>query len=256
MINVKRFAIKQVLEQVSLDKPILLPYTSEEMRELIFDLKKDEAGIEYYVFNEILFNIKTKIDYSNVSFDNVSFIGLDLSRVHGIKFNPQKIYKKSLKNTKLGENIEVIGNDKVNQIDLFEGVTLSHTEFRGCKNVVINPQTIFEKDLQHTTLEAVTFNGPFDGTSVWYTNFSKSRGAKLDPKTVRHFEYAASWIDVTLLDLPQDSGGYSALNYNELTKAKDDFSEQFRELIKDQLPPPKIEEQTPVEQPKQKKKWF
>ena len=41
MINVKRFAIKQVLEQVNIEKPILLPYTSKEMKELLFDLQKD-----------------------------------------------------------------------------------------------------------------------------------------------------------------------------------------------------------------------
>ena len=256
MINVKRFAIKQVLEQVNIEKPILLPYTSKEMKELLFDLKKDESGTEYYSFNSILSNLKGKIDFSNVDFDNVSLIGIDLSRTYGVKFNPQKIYKKSLKNTKLGENVEVIGNDKVNQIDLFEGVILNHTEFRGCKNVVIDPQTIFEKDLQYTTLEGVTFNGSFDGVSVWNTNFAKSRGAKLDPKRIRHFEYATSWIDVTLLDLPEDRGGFSSLNYDELTKEKDRFSEQLKELIKDQLPPPKIEEPKPIEIPKQKKKWF
>ena len=33
MINVKRYAIKQVLEQSIIDKPILLPYTQEEMKE-------------------------------------------------------------------------------------------------------------------------------------------------------------------------------------------------------------------------------
>ena len=255
MINVKRYAIKQVLEQSIIDKPILLPYTQEEMKELIFDFKKDDSGNEYYVFNNILYNVKSVIDFSNVNFDNVFLAGKDLSRTHGIKFNPQKIYKKSLKNTKLGPNVEVIGNDKVNQIDLFEGVTVDHTEFNGCKNVIINPQTIYEKDLQHTSLEGVTFNGSFDGVSIWYTSFSKSRGAKLDPKTIRNFEHASSYSDATLLDLPEERGGYGAINYNDLTKKREEYSEKLRELIKDQLPPPKIEEPK-TEPPKQKRKWF
>ena len=71
MINVKRLAIKKVLEQVNIEKPILLPYTPEEMKELIFDFKKDETGTGYYAFNRILFDVKNKIDYSNVVFDNV-----------------------------------------------------------------------------------------------------------------------------------------------------------------------------------------
>ena len=79
MINVKRYAIKQVLEQSIIDKPILLPYTQEEMKELIFDFKKDDSGNEYYVFNNILYNVKSVIDFSNVNFDNVFLVGKDLN---------------------------------------------------------------------------------------------------------------------------------------------------------------------------------
>lgn len=253
MINLKRLAIKAVLEEVTTDKPILLPYSEEEMKELLFDLKEDENGNKYYIFNNILFYSKSVIDFSNVNFDDVSLIDRDLSRTHGIKFNPQKIYKKSLKSTKLSKDTEIIGNDRVNQIDLFEDVCLIRTEFNGCKNAVVNPQTIFNKDLSNATLEGVTFNGSFDGVSIWYTSFTGSKGAKLDPKTILNFEHANSYIDTILLDLPEDKGGYSATNYSELKKKKEEYSEQVKELIKDQLPPPKPE---PIPEPtKQKRRW-
>lgn len=258
MINVKRIAIGEILSSINITTPILFPYSEEEMKQLIFDEKKDDSGNTFYVFNSILEQYKTKINFSNVNFDDVNLIGKDLSRTVGIKFNPQKIYKKNLKETRLGPNVEVIGNDKVNQIDLFEGVCIDHTSFNNCQNVIINPQTVAGKDFSHTKLAGVRINGSFDDVSVWHTDFEGSIGAKIDPKKVRHFDYITSAKDAILLDLPEERGGHNAKNYNDLVNQKEKYKNQLTELIKDQLPPPPQpkEETVPITPPKQKRKWF
>lgn len=255
MINVKRLAIAKIFEEHTITKPILLPFTEKEMKELIFDCYIDQEGNRYYAFNNILFEYCYIIDYSNVNFENVNLKGKELSNAHGIKFNPQLIYKKDLSGATLSENIEVIGNSNVNQIDLFEGVHIKDTDFNGCKNVIINPQTVFDKEFSGTSLKGVRINGRFDGVSLWRTNFTGSIGAKLDPKTVKHIDYCTS-TDAILLDLPEDRGGYGATNYQELLTKRDKYKEEIEELIKDQLPPKKEEPSLPVEQPKQKRKWF
>ncbi len=255
MINLKRLAIRQVLESSDITKPILFPFTEEEMKELLFDSGKDNEGNQFYSFNNILYAERSKIDFSNVSFEGVFLRGIDLSKTYGIKFNPQLIYNKDLSGTKLNENIEIIGNERMNQIDLFEGVCIKGTEFNGCKNVIINPQTIAEKEFSDASLKGVRFNGSFDGVKLWKTNFSGSIGAQIDPKTVRHLDYCVS-TDAILLDLPAERGGYGAKNYNELLKKRDEYKEAFKELILDQLPPKKEEPKEVIEQPKQKRKWF
>jgi len=255
MVNVKRIAIAQLFDEINPTKPILFPFSEEEMKRLIFDYAIDQEGNKYYAFNAILYSHRHIIDFSNVNFENVSFKGRDLSRTYGIKFNPQLIYKKDLEGTKLNENIEVIGNDNVNQIDLFKGVRIIKTEFNGCKNVVINPQTIDNKDLSGTTLKGVRFNGPFHYVSLWMTNFTGSSGAEIDPKTVKFLEHCIS-TDTKLLDLPKKRGEYGATNYQELLAKKEKYKDEIQELIKDQLPPQKVEEPTISEQSKQKRKWL
>lgn len=256
MINLKRLAIKEILENAIIEKPILLPFNEEEMKELIFDIEKDDQGNIFYVFNSILYTVKTKIDYSNVNFEGVSFENIDLKMTYGIKFNPQKIYKKSLKGTKLSKDSKVIGNEKINQVDLFEGVCIEYTEFNGCQNVIIIPQTVYNKDFSYTKLEGVKINGSFDGVSIWNTSFKDSSGAKLDPKTTKNFEYAVSYENTTLLDLPSSRGGHSSINYNELISQKKEYAQQIKELIADQLPLHKPEPPAVVDTKQKRKRFF
>ena len=240
MINVKRIAIKEIINGLhNEDIHVLLPYPQEELIELIFDQKKDENGSIYYEFNSIIYSIISKIDFSNVPFDNVKLAGYSLSGCHGIKFNPQTIYQKDLTNTSLSETTEVIGNNEQNQKDLFEGVKIIQTHFNGCQNVIINPQTIYNKNFTYTTLKGVNFNGfSFDGASLWQTSFEGSVGAKINPNTVKDIIYASSLKGVTLADLIP--GNYSALytadNYDDLIDTKNKYKQLFMSSIQTQIP--------------------
>jgi len=241
MINVKRLAICRALNTIYKEKPILLPYPQEELIELIFDQKKDENGSIYYEFNSTIYSIISKIDFSNVPFDNVKLAGYDLSRSYGIKFNPQTIYDKDLRGTFLCTQVEVIGNNEQNQKDLFEGVKIEGTKFKDCQNVIINPQTVFFKNFAHTALQGVDFSGfSFDGADVYLASFAGSKGAKINPNTVKHIERANSLKDVELTDIVENhymnTIFSTANNYNSLNEAIEEYSKQFIELVCNQLP--------------------
>jgi hypothetical protein len=248
-----------------IDKPILFPYTEEEMHQLFFDEKEDEAGNIFYTLNPIIEEIIHKIDCTNVSFKNVKLSGLNLENAHNIKFNPQEIYNKDLNGTVLGPNIYIIGNDFVNQKDLFDQVKIRGTNFNGCQDVIINPQTIYEKELGNARLKGVNFSDySFDECNLWETDFQGSKGAKITPDKVKNYRQIKSLKSVRLLDLPTDER-YStptsgAINYQDIEKEKERIENEFKSLIEEQLPKPiekpLIEETMQIEPPKQKKKWF
>ena len=264
MITVKRKAIRNVLQNIEPTKPIKLPYPKEEIIELIFDEKREETGGKYLVFNPIMFDVLGKIDCSDIPIENVILSRINLSSVHTLRFNPQYIYNKDLSNTTLNEDIQIIGNEDANQKDLFQGVKITGTNFNGCKNVKINPQTIPEKDFSNTTLKGVNFTGnSFDGCTLWETDFKGAIGARINPNKVKNFDYVKSLECVELLDLPEEDRNYHTMacsNYQELQDKMVSLQMLFKELIKDQLPEEKEEiKETPEKQPeppKQKKKWF
>ena len=261
MITVKRKAMYRVLYNVTPEAPILLPYSKEEMIELFFDEEEDKEGNKYYKFNPTMLRLLNKIDCRNLPFDNVRLTSTKLLGTHNICFNPQNLYEKDLRQTELDENITIIGNEDMNQKDLFEGVKLTATSFNGCKNVRINPQTIFEKDLTQAKLKGVDFTGfSFDGCSLWETNFKGSIGAKINPNKVISYSQINSLEDVELLDLPDEeynNRSPKAQNQDKLDEEVKRLQVVFKEMLKDQLPEEKEEPPKQVEeQPKQRRKWF
>ncbi len=261
MITVKRKAIYNVLYNVTPESPILLPYSKEEMIELFFDEVEDKEGNKYYKFNPTMLRLLKKIDCRNLPFDNVKLSGVKLLETHNICFNPQNIYQKDLSQSEFDENITIIGNEEMNQKDLFEGVKINATRFNGCKNVRINPQTVFEKDFSHSALKGVDFTGfSFDGCSLWETNFKGSIGAKINPNKVKNYSQINSLEDVELLDLPDEDYNYRApraQNEDKLDEEVKRLQAIFKEMLKDQLPEEKVEPPKQLEeQPKQKRKWF
>ena len=257
MINVRRRAIITLFRSIKVDKPVLLPLSSEEIRELFFDLRKDnKTGELYYILNDDMLSIRDKIDYSNFSFDNVFVGGENFCRMYGVKLNPQTNYDKSLKNTTL-KGVVFIGNNNLNEIDLFEGVNIEEADFTGSIGAKINPQTIHDKNLSNATLTDVDFTGfSFKGAKVWRTNFKGSKGAVLNPNELYSVDYC-TLVDVTLLDLYAGSASFStSKNYQDLLNKQKEYSEKIFSLIESQLPP-QIEEKLEVkEEPKQKRKWF
>lgn len=265
MITVKRLVISRTLYHLTIEKPILLPYSKKELIELFFDKGEDEEGNTFYRINYHMLKISDKIDYINIPFDDVKLSGYILDDMHNIRINPQRIYKKDLSNTTLGKNVIIIGNEDINQKDLFDGVNINSTKFKGCQNVRINPQTILNKDLSHTQLEGVDFTGySFDGSNLWKTDFTGSIGAKINPNKVFNFEQTKDISDVELLDLPEAQSygvASNAKNFAFIESEEHRIKSEFLNLIKEQLPEQEKETEPelasqPIEPPKQKRKFF
>ena len=116
-----------------------------------------------------------KIDFSNVSFDNVDIRGMDFTELKGVKINPQTVYDQNLSRCKFS-GVEFIGP--------FDGIYLYETDFTGSKGAKIKPQKFLRKELIGCTLSGVEFIGPFDGTYLRETDFTGSKGAKINPQTI------------------------------------------------------------------------
>ncbi len=131
-----------------------------------------------------------KIDFSNISFDNVDIRGMDFTELKGVKINPQTVYAQNLSRCKFS-GVEFIGP--------FDGIYLYETDFTGSKGAKINPQRVFEKDLSYCIFSGVEFIGPFDGATLLYADFTGSKGAIVDRKKV---SYANSSIltNVEIID--------------------------------------------------------
>ena len=95
-MEIIRKSIIEVLEEIDVNKPIKLPYSKNELKEIIFDKKTDDDRNEYYVIASEIKKIIHKINLINLSFDDVNVKKIDFSKMHGVNINPQKVYKKSL----------------------------------------------------------------------------------------------------------------------------------------------------------------
>ena len=116
-----------------------------------------------------------KIDFSNVSFDNVYICGLDFTRCIGVKIDPQTVYDKDFSFCVLSG----VGFD-----GSFDGANISKTNFTGSKGAKINPQTIYNKNLSECKFSGVEFIGSFDRVIIEGADFTGSKGAKINFQTV------------------------------------------------------------------------
>lgn len=160
--------------------------------------------------------ILEKIDFSNVSFDDVNVVGMDFSNLHNVRINPQIIYDRDLSNAKLNgvrfnrpfDDVLVRGCDftgtnaymdiqKIRDKDLsfcilnsvtlngsFNGVNIRRTNFTGAYDVVLNPQLAKNKDLLGTILYGVAFEGSFDGCIICEADFTGSVNAVINVDTI------------------------------------------------------------------------
>jgi len=98
-------------------------------------------------------------------------------------------YRKYLDGT-ISKVFAVEISDYVRKIDFsnisFDGVSVWGWDFSKYKNVKINPQTIFEKNLSYCHLEGVTFTGPFTAVNINHTDFTGSTGAVINPQTIEN----------------------------------------------------------------------
>ena len=78
--------------------------------------------------------------------------------------------------------------DLIKKLDLtnvsFDGVCIANLDFSNSLGVKINPQTVYQKDLQYTVLNGVTFTGVFDGSKIVGANFKGSINTLINPQTI------------------------------------------------------------------------
>ena len=75
------------------------------------------------------------------------------------------------------EALEKIDFSNVN----FDDFYATNFDFTGLYGIKLNPQTIYDKNLNCSILNGVTFIGPFDDVSIQCTDFTGSTGAYIDP---------------------------------------------------------------------------
>lgn len=82
----------------------------------------------------------------------------------------------------------MISFELVKKLDLsnvsFDYVDISGKDFTGSKGAIINPQTIYKKDLSNTILTDTQIIGDFTEARLHKTNFTGSKGAKIDPHKI------------------------------------------------------------------------
>lgn len=66
----------------------------------------------------------------------------------------------------------------------FKDVNVKDYDFTNMKNVYINPQEVFNKDLRNCILDGVHITGNFDDVYITNTNFTNSIGALIDPQNI------------------------------------------------------------------------
>ena len=83
-----------------------------------------------------------------------------------------------------------IPNDLWKLLDLsnvsFDGICVEYIDFTKSKGAVIDPQTVWNKDLTGTKLADVKIEGSFDGVYVYGADFTGSDGAVIDPQKVKY----------------------------------------------------------------------
>lgn len=186
-MEIIRKSIIEVLEEVDIKETIKLPYSKNELKGIIFDKKIDDNRNEYYVIAREIIKVISQINLINVSFDDVRVENVDFSKMHGVKINPQKVYKKNLEGADLTGVKFISDKKKSSEIDLFQGVSIRGAKFGKNQKIKINPQTIYQKDLTKTKLNGIDFTDcSFDEVILTGTDFTGTKGVKINPQTVKY----------------------------------------------------------------------
>ncbi len=143
-----------------------------------------------------------KIDYSNISFDNVCIRGLNFTGYMGVKIDPQKVYKQDLRGCTFS-GVEFDGS--------FDYTYMYDTNFAGSKGVRIDPQRVYKKDLRGCTFFGVKFIGPFDGAKISRANFTGSKGALISPQKIYYRDFRFCVLSGVIF-IPEDYGMRSVFN--------------------------------------------
>jgi len=125
----------------------------------------------------------------------------------------------------------------------FDGINVSEFIFDGLKNVKINPQTVYNKDLCYGSFDGVEFIGTFNGVSIYEASFKGSKNAVIDPQSIymkdasgtnfRDAIIIGSFDGVYLEGAKLEGATYFPVDIKvKDTHKKISFEEDFRDKIK------------------------
>lgn len=158
---------------------IRLPYedNKEILRQILFD--KDEKG---YFLTPDLAEIFSKIDFRNVSFDNVNISSIDYSDLGGVCINLKKIATPDMSNS----NFKGV---------IFDGtpdgeITITGTSFEGSKGMVVDTTRVIKKqfghdfyhDLTYVNFARVIFKNNLVNCAITGSSFKNSNRAVVIPQ--------------------------------------------------------------------------
>lgn len=136
--NLRKILIKKLSEN-EIEKPILLPFDKDLLQRLIFE----DRCFADCIPGEIL----TKIDFSNISFDDYDLKNgvNNFARFTGVKINPQTIFDKDLSEVNCFD-VEFIGP--------FDGVLFDDAKFEGSNyDEIANFEENFRQKIKTLVLE-------------------------------------------------------------------------------------------------------
>ena len=180
----------EVLDNLEDDEYITLTNPNIIFKEI--EVKEGKVYKEFAIAKRLL----KKIDFSNVSFDNVCIRGLNFTGYMGVKINPQRVYNKDLRGCTFS-GVEFVGS--------FDYTYMYDTNFAGSKGVRIDPQRVYKKDLRGCTFFGVKFIGPFDGAKISRANFTGSKGALISPQKIYYRDFRFCVLS-GIIFIPEDYG--------------------------------------------------
>ena len=195
----KKILLRQkLLSELSKVEPgihVKLKYDSRIIDALLFDYKEKEKGTCKSF--AIPLELASKIDYTDIDFDNFNAREFNFSEFYGVKLNPQTIYGKDLTYCKF-KGVTFIGN-----IGNFYGTKIDHSDFTGSVGAYIDPMQLHHEcdwnheeviDVNSCKFTDVYFIGNFGFEKdskykliIHFCDFTGSHGAKIDLSSIEPF---------------------------------------------------------------------
>lgn len=139
------------------EQPILIDsIESDLLKEILFKKTIESVNgnlVVKYSLRKGYNNLYKKIDFSNVSFDDVEVCGNNFDGWINVSLNPQKVYQKNLSYTKL-KGVIIRGP--------FKGCFVHGMDTTGSIGSIICTETIALMDLAYTVLTDAIVIGSFD----------------------------------------------------------------------------------------------
>ena len=116
-------------------------------------------------------DVKTKIDYSNVSFEKAYIKGVNFSGMQNVRINPQLLSKQDMRDTILN-GVLITGS--------LDDVYITRADFTGSSGAFLYPTRAYNKDLRGTNLTDVIVVNDFKDVLVENTIIDREMLLKAD----------------------------------------------------------------------------